>query len=198
TAVPTRVQLVSISFVSTVSPSIVNEARLGWNRFAEGLFPEDRSFDPSTLGLDTVGAGTVNDGNPYNFGLPVFNVSSPTGSGLAQLGADKADPRQRVDTNWHYIDNVSWKAGKHDIKFGYEFRRTSISQIFNRGFRGRLRFDSLADFLDGMPNDSKIQGTGETNRNTFENSHAGYLQDSWRVSRRFTLNLGLRYDYFGL
>jgi hypothetical protein len=198
TAVPTRVQLVSISFVSTVSPSIVNEARLGWNRFAEGFFPEDRSFDPSTLGLDTVGAGTVNDGNPYNFGLPVFNVSSPTGSGLAQLGADKADPRQRVDTNWHYIDNVSWKAGKHDIKFGYEFRRTSISQIFNRGFRGRLRFDSLADFLNGLPNDSSVQGTGETNRNTFENSHAGYLQDSWRVSRRFTLNLGLRYDYFGL
>jgi Carboxypeptidase regulatory-like domain/TonB dependent receptor len=198
TAVPTRVQLVSISFVSTVSPSIVNEARLGWNRFAEGFFPEDRSFDPSSIGLDTVGAGTVNNGNKYNFGLPVFNVSSPTGSGLAQLGADKADPRQRVDSNWHYIDNVSWKAGKHDIKFGYEFRRTTISQIFNRGFRGRLRFDSLADFLAGMPNSSSVQGTGETNRNTLENSHAGYVQDSWRVSRRFTLNLGLRYDYFGL
>ena len=43
-----------------------------------------------------------------------------------------------------------------------------------------------------------MQGIGETNRNTFENSHAGYLQDSWRVSRRFTVNLGLRYDYFGL
>ena len=54
-------QLVSISFVSTVSPSIVNEARLGWNRFAEGFFPEDRSFDPSSIGLDTVGAGTVTD-----------------------------------------------------------------------------------------------------------------------------------------
>jgi Carboxypeptidase regulatory-like domain/TonB dependent receptor len=197
TAVPTRVQLVSISFVSTINPSIVNEARIGWNRFAEGFFPEDRSFDPSSIGLDTVGPGTVNN-SKYNFGLPVFNVSSPTGSGLAQLGADKADPRQRVDSNWHFIDNISWKAGKHDIKFGYEFRRTSISQIFNRGFRGRLRFDSLADFLGGLPNSSSVQGTGETNRNTLENSHAGYIQDSWRVSRRFTVNLGLRYDYFGL
>src|SRR5262249_45007387 len=120
TAVPTRVQLVSISFVSAVSPSIVNEARLGWNRFAAGFFPEDRSLGPSYIGLDTVGAGTVNNGNKYNVGLPVFNVSSPIGSGLAQLGADKADPRQRVDSNWDYIDNVSWKAGKHDIKFGYE------------------------------------------------------------------------------
>ena len=89
-------------------------------------------------------------------------------SGLAQLGADKADPRQRVDANWHYIDNMSWKAGKNDIKFGYEFRRTTISQIFNRTFRGRLTFNNLADFLAGVP-DGGTQGTGETNRNTFEN-----------------------------
>src|SRR5262249_9520879 len=138
TFTPTRVQLVSLSYVTTVNPSMVNEARLGWNRFAEGFFPEDRSFDPLSIGLDT-GA------TPYNFGLPVFNVSSPTGSSLAQLGADKGDPRQRVDTNWHYIDNVSWKYGRHDIKFGYEFRRTSISQIFNRVARGILDFDSFAD-----------------------------------------------------
>jgi hypothetical protein len=198
TAVPTRVQLVSISYVSTVSATSVNEARLGWNRFAEGFFPQDRSFDPASIGLDTVGAGTPNNGNRINFGLPVFNVSSPTGSSLAQLGADKADPRQRVDANWHFIDNVSWKAGKHDIKFGYEYRRTTISQVFNRGFRGRLRFGSLADFLAGMPNSSSVQGTGDTNRNTVENSHAAYVQDSVRLSRRLTLNVGLRYDYFGL
>jgi len=205
TLVPTRVQMIALSYVSVISSSIINEARLGWNRFAEGFFPEDRSFDPSSIGLDTVGVGTPNAGNPYNFGLPVIQVG-----GLAQLGADKADPRQRVDTNWHYIDNVSWKTGKHDIKFGYEFRRTSISQIFNRTFRGRLIFsnvtdpvtgavteNSLQEFLAGTPT-SGTQGTGDTNRNTFENSHAIYLQDSYRVNRRFTLNLGLRYDYFGI
>jgi outer membrane receptor protein involved in Fe transport len=185
TSTPTRVQLISLSYVSTVSPSLVNEMRLGWNRFAEGFFPQDRSFDPSTIGLDT-GAGK------YNFGLPVFTVGN-----FAQLGADKGDPRQRVDTNWHYIDNVSWKLGRHDIKFGYEFRRTSVSQIFNRTFRGRLTFTNLGDFLKGVP-DGGTQGSGNTNRNTFENSHAAYLQDSVRVNRRLTLNLGLRYDYFGI
>jgi Carboxypeptidase regulatory-like domain/TonB dependent receptor len=198
TFVPTRVQLVSISFVSTISPSIVNEARLGWNRFAEGFFPDDHTFDPSSIGLDTVGAGTVNAGIKNIFGLPVFNVSTLGGGTLAQLGADKADPRQRVDANWHYIDNVSWKAGKNDFKFGYEYRRTTISQLFNRGFRGRLRFNSLADFLNGVPNSTSVQGTGNTDRNTFENSHAAYLQDSLRLTRRLTVNLGLRYDYFGL
>ena len=193
TRVPTRVQLISLSYVSVLSPAIVNEARLGWNRFAEGFFAQDSSFDPNSIGLDVTGPGTPNNSNPYNFGMPVINVA-----GLPQLGSDKADPRQRVDTNWHYIDNISWKFGKHDIKFGYEFRRTSISQIFNRTFRGKLEFSGLESFLAGIPDDGGTQGIGDTNRNTFENSHAFYLQDSYRLSRRFTVNLGLRYDYFGI
>jgi Carboxypeptidase regulatory-like domain/TonB dependent receptor len=193
TLTPTRVQLISISYVSVLSPSIVNEARVGWNRFAEGFFPENRSFNPESIGLDTVGPGTPNDGNPYNFGLPVISVD-----GLAQLGSDKADPRQRVDTNWHFIDNVSWKKGRNDFKFGYEFRRTSISQIFNRTFRGELDFSGLASFLAGIPDDGGTQGIGDTNRNTFENSNSLYAQDSFRVTRTLTLNLGLRWDYYGV
>ena len=103
-----------------------------------------------------------------------------------------------MDTNWHFIDNISWRSGKHDIKFGYEFRRTSISQIFNRTFRGRLKFLSLDSFLAGIPDNGGTQGIGSTDRNTFENSQAFYLQDSYRLTRRLTVNLGLRYDYFGM
>ena len=196
TFTPTRVQLISISYVATLTPSIVNESRVGWNRFAEGFFPEDRSFDPSTIELNTIPTGTPNAG-AYNFGLPKISISSPNGSSFAPLGSDNGDPRQRVDTNWHYIDNVSWKSGKNDVKFGYEFRRTSISQIFNRGFRGTLDFNSLDDFIAGMP-DGGGQRQGDTNRNTFENSHALYIQDSIRLTRNFTFNFGVRYDYFGI
>ncbi len=185
TATPTRVQLVSLSYVTVVSSSLVNEARLGWNRFAEGFFPQDRSFDPASIGLNT-GATS------YNFGLPKISVS-----GLAPIGADNGDPRQRVDTNWHYIDNLSWKTGKHDVKLGYEFRRTSISQMFNRGFRGTLSFDSLESFLAGTP-DGGSQRQGNTNRNTFENSHAFYIQDSFRWKKNFAFNYGVRYDYYGI
>jgi Carboxypeptidase regulatory-like domain/TonB-dependent Receptor Plug Domain len=192
TSTPTRVQLISISYVSTLSPSVTNEVRLGWNRFAEGFFPQDRSFNPTTIGLDNVQFGGTGTLDPYNFGLPTITVGP-----FAQLGADKGDPRQRVDTNWHYIDNISWKAGKHDIKFGYEFRRTSVSQIFNRTARGTLKFATLDDFLAGIP-DGGSQIAGNTDRNTFENSHAGYIQDSYRWKRNVTINLGLRYDYFGI
>jgi Carboxypeptidase regulatory-like domain/TonB dependent receptor len=198
TSTPTRVQLVSISYVSTITPSVVSEARLGWNRFAEGFFPQDRSFDPTSIGLDTLDPSSGN-ASPYNFGLPKISIS-----GLAPIGADNGDPRQRVDTNWHYIDNISWKHGKHDIRFGYEFRRTSISQMFNRGFRGTLNFSTqatgvtgLQEFLAGTPTGGS-QRQGDTNRNTVENSHAGYIQDSYRWNKNVTLNFGVRYDYFGI
>src|SRR5271170_7296173 len=192
TETPTRVQMVALSYVTTISPTLTLEFRLGWNRFAEGFFPEDHSFNPTTIGLDNVSESSNGTLDPYNFGLPTITVSP-----FAQLGADKGDPRQRVDTNWHMVQNVSWKRGKHDIKFGYEFRRTSVSQIFNRTARGTLDFASLNDFLAGNPDDGS-QIAGNTNRNTFENSYAGYFQASYRVKRNITLNLGLRYDYFGI
>jgi hypothetical protein len=191
-ATPTRVQLIALSYVSVINPNVVNESRLGWNRFAEGFFPEDRSFDPTSIGLDTVASTDT-----YDFGLPRMNVGS-----YAQIGANYTVPRQRVDTNWHFIDNISWKAGKHDIKFGYEFRRTSISQILNIDFRGKLSFggsqeQALENFLNGTPTGGSI-ASGNTDRNTFQNSHALYFQDSYRVRRNFTVNLGVRYDYYGL
>jgi hypothetical protein len=185
TFTPTRVQLVSLSHVWTISTTLLNEARLGWNRFAEGFFPEDRTFDPASIGLNT-GATAP------NLGLPVIQVGD-----FAQLGSDKANPRGRVDTNWHYIDNMSWKVRRHDIKFGYEFRRTSISQFFNRRFRGNIAFDTLTDFLGGTPTGG-FRYQGNTNRNTFQNSHAFYLQDSFHPTRRLTLNFGVRYDYLGV
>jgi outer membrane receptor protein involved in Fe transport len=186
TFTPTRVQLVSISFVSVMSPTVVNEARVGWNRFAEGFYAQDRHFDPSTIGLDTGAKG-------IDLGLPRFSVGS-----FPQLGASSTDTRNRVDSNWHYIDNISWKHGKHDIKAGYEFRRTTVSQNFDSYFKGRLNFGVLANFLAGTPTGGFQYSGRNANRNTFENSHAIYLQDSYRWSSRVTLNLGLRYDYYGL
>ncbi|HET7108326.1 MAG TPA: TonB-dependent receptor [Candidatus Acidoferrum sp.] len=186
TFTPTRVQLVSISLVSVISPSALNEVRVGWNRFGEGFFPQDRHFDPLTeLGLDTGASGV-------DLGLPRINVGS-----FPQLGASSSIARSRVDANWHYIDNISWKHGKHDIKAGYEFRRTTVSQIFDSYFRGRINFDDLAEFLQGTPA-SALQYSGDSNRNTFENSHSIYIQDSYRWSSRVSLSLGLRYDYYGL
>ena len=191
TVTPTRVNLVSISYVRVISSTQVNEARFGYNRFAESFFPEDRGFDPSSIGLNT-GVGQ------RDTGLPLMRFS-----GFASLGATLSVPRGRVDTNWQFIDNFSWKLNRHEIKVGYEFRRTSVNGFFDNGYRGRIDFrpgdmqTSLYDFLEGVPTNGR-QAKGASNRETFQNSHAAYLQDSYRMSPKFTLNYGVRWDYYGV
>ncbi|MBV9479505.1 MAG: TonB-dependent receptor [Acidobacteria bacterium] len=186
TVTPTRVQLVSLSYVKIVNSSQVNEARLGWNRFAEQFFPQDHAFDPNSIGLAT---GVT---NPFDFGLPKISVGN-----FAVIGATSSIPRSRVDANWHFIDNYSWKAGRHDLKFGYEFRRTTIQLIQDNNFRGKLSFSDLSTFLAGVPKSGKI-ALGNTLRHTAENNHGFYLQDSFRWTPRLTFNYGLRWDYFGV
>jgi len=185
TVTPTRVQLVSISWVRVMNVSQVNEARLGWNRFAEGFFPEDGDFNPSSIGLNT---GVTS----YDYGLPAITMGA-----FSQIGATNSVPRNRVDTNWHFVDNYSWKAGRHDVKLGYEFRRTSILHVIDHNFRGTLDFADLTSFLQGIPDDGG-QITGYTRRHTAENNQGLYLQDSFRWTPRLTLNLGVRWDYFAV
>jgi len=185
TETPTRAQLVSISYVTILSPTKVNEVRFGWNRLGEGFLPEDSNFQPSSIGLVT---GTGIAGN----GLPVIDVGD-----FAQLGASHSDPRTRVDQNWQALDNFSWKIGKHEIKFGYDFRRTTIHQFLGANYRGELDFNDLEDFLAGTIDDGG-QTTGNAIRNTYQNSHGIYVQDSFHVMPRVTVNYGLRWDYFGV
>jgi len=189
TFTPTRVQLVSLSHVWTVSSTQVNELRYGWNRFAEDFLADDRAFHPSTIGLN-VGTGLADDG------LPIILVG-----GVAQLGATSGDPRGRVDSNNQLLDNFSWKLNKHDVKFGAEYRRTTIQQYFDKYFRGKLTFDDLNSFLSGSPDTgfgASFQYAGNTRRHTAENSYGFYFQDTYRATPRLTLNYGLRWDYFGV
>ncbi len=192
TYTPTRVQLVSLSYVHTFGSNKVNELRYGWNRFAEGFFPADQGFHPSSIGLCDAISTAGCSGGLSDSGLPDILVS-----GVAQLGATSSVPRHRVDSNNQVLDNFSWKVGKHDVKFGADFHRTTVQQYFDKYFRGRLDFSSLADFLSGTV-DGGFQYFGDSTRHTFENNYGLYLQDSYRLTPRLTFNYGLRWDYFGV
>ncbi len=185
TVTPTNVNLLSVSYLTTISVTKVNEVRFGYNRFYETFFPEDHTFNPSNIGLIT---GAL----PQDYGLPTISIS-----GFTSFGATTSDPRGRTDVNWQFIDNFSWKFNKHALKLGYEFRRTTVSQFFDEGFRGKLSFADLPHFLAGAPSSVSILN-GDTNRNTYQDSHAFYVQDSFRVNRQLTLDYGLRWDYFGV
>jgi hypothetical protein len=192
TYTPTRVQLVSLSWVHTIGLNKVNEVRFGWNRFAEGFFPADQNFQPSSIGLCAASTTALCSGGASDSGLPIIDVS-----GIAQLGATSSVPRHRVDSNNQFIDNFSWKLNKHDVKIGFDFHRTTVQQYFDKYFRGKLEFDDLADFLSGTV-DGGFQYSGDSTRHTYENNFGFYAQDSFRLAPHITLNYGFRWDYFGV
>ncbi len=186
TVTPTRVQVLSLSYTHVWTPKLLMEVRGGWNRFAEGFFPQDRDFNPATIGLNnTVG--------PQDFGLPLIRFHD----GTTALGANNSVPRHRFDSNWQYFTNLSYNSGKHNWKFGYEFRRTTINQFYDLGYRSRLTFDSFEDFLAGVASGG-LQFAGNSQRTTHQNNHGFYAQDNYRLTRRLTANLGVRWDYYGV
>ncbi|HSL22478.1 MAG TPA: carboxypeptidase regulatory-like domain-containing protein [Vicinamibacterales bacterium] len=185
TETPTTVHLLSGSYTRIISPNLLVELRGGLNRFDEDFFPEDADFDPRTVGLNTVT-------NPLDFGLPLIRVA-----GYANAGANLSLPRGRVDSNYQAFGNVSYTTGRHNWKAGYEFRRTTVDGFFDAGYRGRLDFDSLEDFVAGRLSGGR-QARGDSRRFTFQNSHGLYAQDSMQVRRNVTVNWGVRWDYYGV
>jgi hypothetical protein len=203
TYTPTRVQLVSLSYVHTIGSNKVNEIRYGWNRFAEGFFPADQAFHPSSIGLCAASTLAACPGSgPSDSGLPIIVLSG----GFSQLGASSSDPRHRVDSNNQFVDNFGWKINKHDVKMGFDFHRTTVDQgIDGHWFRGRLKFTggdtgtAIGDFLAGDPHVSNsLQYSGNSARTTVENNYGLYIQDSFRATPRVTFNYGLRWDYAGV
>jgi hypothetical protein len=195
TVAPIRTQLVSISFLTVVRPNQTNEARFGWNRYRNGFFPADAKVFGNPLASLQLDNGVS---SPNDYGLPTFRFGQ-----LSALGSSPySNPRNRVDTNWQFFDNYSWIFGKHNLKVGYEFRRTQVTSFNDFSTRGVLVFNNLSDFLQGTLSNTTLfssrQQVGDTNRDAAQNSHAVYAQDSFRMTNRITLNLGLRWDYFGV
>ena len=196
TVTPTNVNILSLSYTHIFSPRLLMEMRGGYNRFEEQFFPQDRAFNPNSIGLNV---GT----SSQDFGLPQISVgaSVPMGSNFrssyATLGSNTANPRGRVDTNWQFFDNISYNVGRHNWKFGYEFRHTFVDGFFDNGYRGKLSFDTLDDFIAGAPASGR-QAQGNSSRQTFQTSHSVYAQDSFRLFPRLTLNYGVRWEYFGV
>lgn len=198
---PTRVQVLSLSFLSTLSSTRINEVRFGYSRYRTSFSSLDinSGFDPAAIGLD-FGTGKL--------GVPEIDFSAP----IENLGAQGFSvPRGRTSQTYQILDNYTWVRGHHTFKFGGEFRRAAIENFNDNLERGIINLfpvgldpdpvvDALANFyLGGAPDGNffVLALTGDTHRTTYNNGLSFFAQDDIRVRPNFTLNVGLRWEYFG-
>ncbi|HVP44651.1 MAG TPA: TonB-dependent receptor [Terriglobales bacterium] len=145
----------------------------------------------------------------------------PTLDGLfpmARMGAPLNAPSQRRDQTWMAADNLSWSHGKHSLRFGGEYRRLGnrfMNAAFSRGYAvsgniGEFTSDSetcnesCSGFFGGFipqafvgPSfDYALRQQDPYAVVLTSQAFAGFVQDTIRLHPRFTINLGLRYEYF--
>ena len=198
---PARVQVFSASLLSTLTSSKINEVRFGYSRYRTSFSSLNANFDPTSIGLNF---GT------NKLGLPEFDFTN-----IENLGAiGFSVPRGRTSQTYQILDNLTWLKGKHTVKFGGEFRRAAIQNFNDNVERGIFQFtagnafdadpvvDSLVNFYTGGAFDENfdffvLAATGDTHRTTYNNGFSFFAQDDYRIAPNFTLNLGLRWEYFG-
>ncbi len=154
--------------------------------------------------------------NPLNYGLP--NVTLVQFSGLTEQ-----QPNFQVNQTIGISDSSSWLHGKHNIKFGGDYKRIDLSMIGQANSTGSFIFSglateqpgstggngtgtnggngqastgsSLADLLLGFPQQTTIQAPYQK-AYLRANIYDAFLQDDWRVRANFTVLAGVRYEYF--
>ncbi|HEY2351001.1 MAG TPA: TonB-dependent receptor [Candidatus Acidoferrum sp.] len=202
---PIHVSNYAASWNSVLSPRVSNQVLAGVNYFRQIFSDENNGFVVSTYGLNL---------------SPNFDATGLTGApNIAISGFDgvgQTPPEGREDITGHLTDVASYTVGKHQFRFGGEFRRSQLEEFYHRHGLGTLRFDgtqgpwandptvtdpnilSLADFLGGYYNPERTTiALGDPTRLVFVKTFALFAQDAWQVSRKLTVNYGLRWDYEG-
>jgi hypothetical protein len=172
----------------TFSPALIGVARLSYlrNKFLFGEREDHQA--PSTLGFQYTPSLDVAAGPPF------IQVN-----GYATVGDPITGPRNTYEDVFDYSAALSWVRGKHELKFGggYQHQRINVLQgIATNGFFVFVPFpvtDAFASFLTGQPV-VFLQGIGDFARGIRGNSANWYVQDTYKVTSRFTLNAGLRYE----
>ena len=206
---------------ASVSPDIVdgievnaqgpqNFGQNSWSRTSMNNF-----HDWSIIAEDTwtIGNNKVNEFR-FQYARRSLNYSysnAPGGSdvavnmpGFAFFGREPFSYVQRVEQRWQFVDNFSITKGTHNIKFGVDYNLIPLTANFTVNFGGIYDFGGVS--ISGTPGLTAVQaygagvpqylvqGVGNPHLSFNNNALGLFVQDSWRIKPRLTVNYGLRYD----
>jgi len=192
----------------TISPTLLFDAN--W-----GITEQDQSvigFDyGKNVGSEVFAIPGTNGTDVRYSGLPAFSFNTFSGYGLNSTWM----PMWRNDRSYTWTNNMTWLKGKHEVRFGFDMVRHQLNHwqpevanprgafAFNgnitalRGGAAGNNLNSFADFLIGQPTsmNKSIQNLLMTGR---EWQLGWYVRDRWQVSRRLTVNVGMRLERYPL
>jgi len=171
---PQKFHLVTINEYHTFTPTLTNELRVGFNRFASVLSAGSFSYP----GLDSF----------PNIGLNDLN--------FLQIGPDSSAPSGTIQNTYQASEAITWTKGVHTLKFGVEGRKIISPQTFTQRVRGDYEYTNTLSYLkDAVPDSVAERSNGDP---VYEGDQAAlywFANDDWRIRRNLTINLGLRYEY---
>ena len=190
----------AFNYARVISPTFVNELRIGYAKTIPFTFQSDFGIRAAeSLGIQGINV------TEFTTGLPNINIADLTGisGGPAFL---PVNPKQ---FHWQVEDSLVWLRGRHQLKFGYRLVDRYPSPFTNTDTRGSINFarsytnnpvtnaggSGIAGLLTGYLN-SAARGFLLEPYTLRTQEHGMFIQDDFKVSSRFTLNAGLRYEIF--
>jgi outer membrane receptor protein involved in Fe transport len=183
-----RTQNVMVSNTHSLGPTLVNYSRFAWFRNRFDFDIRSNHILPSALGFQ------ITPSFDQAAGPPFIQVS-----GIASVGNPITGPRITLQNSYEVSDSLIWIHGRHQLKVGGEYRRNLVDAeqgIASNGFFVFVPFplsNAIANLLLGAPV-VFLQAGGELPRGLRSHDFSVYAQDEYKVSPRFNLNLGLRYQ----
>ena len=166
------------------SPTLVNSARLGYNRNGVINYRPQSAINPASA--DTSLGAFPNGDNP----------STRIGGGFATLQPGlNAGYTLHNWNSYQFYDDAFLTRGTHSLKFGFALENMRYNFFQNYNPIGIWRFSSLTNFLTNQP--TSLEGGLPVRlnpRGLRQTLYGGYIQDDWRVLPHLTLNIGLRYE----
>jgi hypothetical protein len=179
-----------VGLTTVLSATVFNELRAGVNALARDNTPQSAGTN-GFAALGIIGPEL----RAEDLGFPALVVP-----GYETLGDDPNLPVVRRTRTWHVSDAVTFDRGRHQLKAGGDlrtYRSDGYNHLFARGqatFQGVFTGSSIADLLLGLPS-LTLLGVNDNRQALRTWAASGFVQDDWRLSRRVTVNAGVRYEF---